>query len=48
MNTQKEFPTNKNEKKQTYRRWESPGLVYHLKPTKREAYIDGQLDEHLK
>ena len=33
---------------QTYRRWEFSGLVYHSKPTKREAYIDGRLDEHLK
>ena len=33
---------------QTYRMWESSGLVYHSKPTKREAYIDGPLDEHLK
>ena len=33
---------------QTYRRWESSGLVYHSKPTKQEAYMDDDLDEHLK
>ena len=27
---------------------EDGSLVYHSKPTKREVYIDGRLDEHLR
>ena len=49
MNTQKESLPITMRNNQTYRRWESSGLkCITAKTTKREAFIDGRLDEHLK
>ena len=49
MNTQKESLPITMRNNQTYRRWESSYLkCITQKPTKREAYIGDDLDEHLK
>ena len=49
VTTQKESLSITMRNNQTYRRWESSGLkCITQKPTKQEAYMDDDLDEHLK